>query len=234
MFRVFILMLYICIYSTTAWQIPSNQFLHDFANLQNRKSIIIYLPNIQDQLITGLDKQLIDFRKTASKISLKIACVFHEKITNLTHMSVENDDLHVFIPNDSDMTQSFDVFINLYTLRKKWDQEYWLLDTSGSKFIDDATGYLKNLQLDLDDNLFLYEYNNTLMKEVSIMEYYEIHSSRPRKLRFYGKWNTINGLNVTGEDKWNRRKNLEVSIASIHYIIKVLESKSLIFLNIRE
>ena len=129
-------------------------------------------------------------------------------------MSVENDDLHVFIPNDSDLTHSFDVFINLYSLRKKWYQEYWLLDVSGSKSIDDATtGYLQNLQLDLDDNLFLYTYNNTLiMREVSIMEYYEIHSSHPRKLRFYGNWNTINGLKVTGEDKWNRRKNLEVCI----------------------
>ena len=128
-------------------------------------------------------------------------------------MSVENDDLHVFIPNESDLTQSFDVFINLYSMRKKWDQEYWLLDTSGTKFIDDATtGYLQNLQLDLDDNLFLYEYNNTLMKEVSIMEYYEIHSSRPRKLRFYGKWSTLNGFYFIGEDKWSRRKNLEVSI----------------------
>ena len=212
MFCVFILMLNICIYPMIAWQIPSNQFLLDFAYLHNRKSIIIYLPNIQDQLITGVDKQLIDFRITASKRSLKIACVFHEKITNLTHMSVENDDLHVFIPNDSDLTQSFNIFINLYSLRKKWDQEYWLLDTSGSKFIDAATGYLQNLQLDLDDNLFLYEYNNTLKEEVSIMEYYEIHSSRPRKLRFYGKWSTLNGFYFIGEDKWNRRKNLEVSI----------------------
>ena len=214
MFCVFILMLNICIYSTIAWQIPSNQFLLDFAYLHNRKSIIIYLPNIQDQLITGLDKQLIDFRISASKISLKIACVFHEKITNLTQISVENDDLHVFIPDDSDLTHSFDVFINLYSMRKKWDQEYWLLDTSGTKFIDDATtGYLQNLQLDLDDNFFLYEYNNRLKKEISIMEYYEIHSSRPRKLKFYGKWNKLNGFFVTGEDKWNRRKNLEVSIA---------------------
>ena len=53
------------------------------------------------------------------------------------------------------------------------------------------------------------------MNEVSIMEYYEIHSSHPRKLRFYGNWNTINGLKVTEEDKWNRRKNLEVSIDAL-------------------
>ena len=110
-----------------AWQIPSEQFLLDFANLHNHKSIIIYLPNIQNQLITGMDKQLIDFRKTASIRSLKISCVFHEKVANLTHMSVLNDDLHIFIPNDSDLTHSFDVFINLYSLRKKWNQEYWLL-----------------------------------------------------------------------------------------------------------
>ena len=206
------LMFYICIHTTNAWQIPSDQFLFDFANLHNHKSIIIYLPNIQDQWKNGFDKQLIDLWKTAAIRSLKISCVNHEKIANLTHMSILNDDLHVFIPNSSDLIHSFDIFINLFSLRKKWDQEFWLIDVSGPKSINNTSGYLQNLQLDLDDNLFLYEYNEIPMKEINIKEYYEIHSSHPRKLRFYGNWNEISGLKVTGEDKWNRRKNLEVSI----------------------
>ena len=212
MFFALILMFYICIHTTNAWQIPSDQFLFDFANLHNHKSIILYLPNIQDQLKNGLDKQLIDFWKTAAIRSLKIASVNHEIIANLTHISILNDDLHVFIPNTSDLIHSFDIFINLFSLRKKWDQEFWLIDVSGPKSIDNTIEYLQNLQLDLDDNLFLYKYDNKPMKEINIMEYYEIHSSHPRKLRFYGNWNQISGLKVTREDKWNRRKNLEVSI----------------------
>ena len=115
--------------------------------------------------------------------------------------------MHVFITNDSILTQSLDIFISLYTLQKIRKQEYWLLDVSDFEYID---GHLKTLQMDLDDNLFLYKHGNKLLNEISITEFYEIHSSHPRRSIFYGKWDSINGLNVTSKDKWTRRKSLEV------------------------
>ena len=120
--------------------------------------------------------------------------------------------MHVFIPDDSILTHSLDIFVSLYTLRKIRNQEYWLLDVSDFEYIDGSMENLKTLPLDLDDNLFLYKHGNNSKNEISVTEYYEIHSSHPRKLRFYGNWNKISGLKVTEEDKWNRRKNLEVSI----------------------
>ena len=120
--------------------------------------------------------------------------------------------MHFFIPNDSDLTNSLESFVYLYSLRKEWYQEHWLLDVSGSKSIDDSVGYLQNLRLDLDDDLFLliYSTKDKQFSEVNIWEYYEIHSSLARKVIFLGDWNSAYGLNITNIDKWTRRTNLEV------------------------
>ena len=146
--------------------------------------------------------------------AIKIACVFHEKITNMTALTVAKNELHIFIPNDADLANSLDLFVYVYSLRNDWSQEHWILDVSGSKSINDSIGYLKNLKLDLDDDLFLltYDINHKHSVEVNIWEYYEIHSSLARKVNFLGHWSSSNGLNITKIDKWTRRTNLEVCI----------------------
>ena len=68
---------------------------------------------------------------------------------------------------------------------------------------------LKDLQLDLDDDLFLYSPSNEYW---SIWEFYEIHETRPKKILYYGNWHLKEGLSITNEDKWVRRKNLEVCV----------------------
>ena len=90
---------------------------------------------------------------------------------------------------------------------------------------------LKDLPLDLDDDLFFYSHdnhhhsNNINKKDdnnlgedfISIWEFYEIHPSRPRKLKPYGQWNSSaeKQLSLTKESKWNRRRDLEVSNENI-------------------
>ena len=142
-------------------------------------------------------------------------------VSNLTYIPILDEDLHVFIPNDSDLEYSLDIFFHLYSLRKRWIHEYWLLDVSDLSSITNIRGYLQKLQLDMDDNLFLYSYSSTNINkqftEVSIWEFYEIHSSHPRKLKWYGNWNSFYGLDVTREEKWSRRKNLEVNYIFISF-----------------
>ena len=118
----------------------------------------------------------------------------------------------MFILNDFDLDHSIDQFVHLYSLRQQSNHEFWLLDVSNFKNENKITEYLQNLQLDLDDDLFLYTTSMNHLTELSIWEFYEIHSSLPRKLNFYGNWNINDGLNISKEIKWNRRKNLEVSI----------------------
>ena len=130
----------------------------------------------------------------------------------MSALTVAKNELHFFIPNDSDLTNSLELFVHLYSLRKEWNQEHWLLDASGSKSIDDSIENLENLKLDLDDDLFLLTYrtNDKQSSEINIWEYYEIHSSLSRKVIFLGDWNSAYGLNITKIDKWTRRTNLEV------------------------
>ena len=146
--------------------------------------------------------------------TIKISCVFHEKIANLTALPVAKDELHFFISKDFDLPKSLESFVHLYSLRNDWSQEHWILDVLGSKSINDSIGYLKNLKLDLDDDLFLltYDINHKHSVEVNIWEYYEIHSSVSRKVIHLGGWNPAYGLNITKLDKWTRRTNLEVNI----------------------
>ena len=120
----------------------------------------------------------------------------------------------MFILDDFDLDHSIDQFVHLYSLRQQSNHEFWLLDVSNFKNKNKITEYyLQNLQLDLDDDLFLFNTTsiNNLTEIVSIWEFYEIHSSLPRKLNFYGNWNINDGLNISKEIKWTRRKNLEVS-----------------------
>ena len=150
--------------------------------------------------------------------AIKVTCVFHEKIANLTALTVAKNELHYFIPNDSDLTNNLELFVYIYSLRKDWHQEHWILDVSDLKSIDDSIGYLQNLKLDLDDDLFLLNYgtNDKQFSDVNIWEYYEIHSSLSRKVIFLGDWNSAYGLNITKVNKWTRRTNLEVYIQNCH------------------
>ena len=144
--------------------------------------------------------------------SIKVAYIYHENIVK----NIISADMNLFIPNHSIMNQSLDIFISLYNFQNVRNLKYWLLDVSDFEYIDDSIeGHLKSLQLDLDDNLFLYKHGNNFKNEITITEYYEIHSFHPRRSISYGKWDTINGLKITKEDKWIRRKNLEVELATI-------------------
>ena len=116
-----------------------------------------------------------------------------------------NEDLHVFVPKDFNQTRNiYDDFIQLYALREKWNHEFWLLDTSHA-----GAKHLKNLKLDLDDDLYLYDYEES--RDINIWEFYEIHATRPKKLNYYASWNDKNGLYVPNTEKWDRRKNLQVT-----------------------
>ena len=130
-----------------------------------------------------------------------------------------DENLKVFVPDESDPEKSINIFMELYSSRSRSDQEYWLLDISLWTSPYKVMSKLNNLSLDLDDDLYFYSYKSqpvditltTTDLNLNIWEFYEIHPSRPRKLKEYGKWNS-NGLDLSQETKWIRRRNLEVNI----------------------
>ena len=119
-----------------------------------------------------------------------------------------DENLKIYIPDESNLEKSLEQFVQLYSTRSRADREYWLLDVSSWQSVNDVTEELRDLPLDLDDDLFLF----SKLKDgsaISIWEFYEILPSIPRKLLEYGQW-TSGGLSLNKEKKWNRRRDLEV------------------------
>ena len=67
---------------------------------------------------------------------------------------------------------------------------------------------LKELKIDLDDDLYLYYYNKNDMF-IKLWEFYEIHETIPRKKLFYGNWTLSHGLKLIDQEKWIRRRDLQ-------------------------
>ena len=118
----------------------------------------------------------------------------------------------IFLGAKNDNLQEF---VRIYSLSKKWTHEYWLFDLSVTHNIEETSYLSQNLPLDLDDNLYLFASDgNDNGNNIDIWEFYEIHPTRPRKLDYYGSWTSRNGLNITNEEKWDRRNDLEVFVSS--------------------
>ena len=118
----------------------------------------------------------------------------------------------IFLGANNDNLQEF---VRIYSLSKKWTHEYWLLDLSVTHNIEEILYLSQNLPLDLDDNLYLFASDgNENGNKIDIWEFYEIHPTRPKKINYYGSWMSKIGLNITNEEKWDRRNNLEVCVSS--------------------
>ena len=85
-----------------------------------------------------------------------------------------DEDLQVFIPNTKMIEESIKELVEMYSLRKRNNREYWLIDIGyWTANVDDRTSFydrirndLRDLQLDLDDDLYFFEGKNML-------EYYD-------------------------------------------------------------
>ena len=92
------------------------------------------------------------------------------KIYNKT---VIDEDLQVFIPNTEMIEESIKQFVEMYSLRTRKSHEYWLVDIrywtanveGTNSFYDGIRNDLRDLQLDLDDDLYFFEGK-------TILEYY--------------------------------------------------------------
>ena len=85
--------------------------------------------------------------------------------------------------------------------------------------LEDPEEILKNLSLDLDDDLFWYSYfgeiseinsNNSQNFDIEIKEVYRIHDDNEMTLSVYGNWSNEIGLSIVPDEKWNRRRDLQV------------------------
>ena len=93
--------------------------------------------------------------------------------------------------------------------RTRKDKEYWLVDISALKTMENAKSMLADLALDIDDDVYTFKFvNNTF---VDIWEIYKLKPENDLIVKKFGKWNLEIGLLSTVISKWQRRKDLTVS-----------------------
>ena len=131
-------------------------------------------------------------------------------------MQFHDEVLNVFIMNDENeesVKESQELLTQLYSVRKRTDQDFWLLDAT--VFINENTTQLNlvyeldDLQLDLDDDFYIFHTSNDI-DMIKLFEIYGIHENLPKSMLPYGLWSMEFGLDLIGTGKWERRKNLTV------------------------
>ena len=122
-------------------------------------------------------------------------------------MSNNSQELIVFVPDESDSEGCIKKFIECFNQRKRNNKEYWLLDISSLSTIKkEIKDTLNNLKLDLDDDLFWFEYSS---QGIELYEVYRIHVDFDITVNSFGSWSIDKGLTSPIYGKWIRRKNMQ-------------------------
>ena len=99
--------------------------------------------------------------------------------------------------------------------RSRKNKEFWFIDISAFQTITNAELMLNSLPLDIDDDIFLFM---TMKNDTTrIWEIYKILPEKDLIVRDFGEWTKEFGLNLTTEEKWQRRSNLLVAILNNMY-----------------
>ena len=115
-------------------------------------------------------------------------------------------DLIVFVPDELDIDNQIEGFIDWFNQRKRTNKEFWLMDTTSLKKIKSTRDKLQILKLDLDDDVFWYTYSK---RGIELYEVYRIHEDFDVKVVPFGFWTPENGVSFPPLGKWKRRKNME-------------------------
>ena len=94
--------------------------------------------------------------------------------------------------------------------RTRRDKEYWFIDISAFQNVANASSMLNTLPLDIDDDMFLF-----IFIEDDSARIWEIYKLAPEKdiiIKDFGSWVQEIGLKSTNLGKWQRRRDLSVSI----------------------
>ena len=119
-------------------------------------------------------------------------------------------DLNVYIPDGSSIESVNNNFQNIYSERPRDDNSFWLFDISSYISLENWQKHFQSLDLNLNENLYLYSFKNTTKPKALFWECYQIHPTMPMKIVPYGTWSKKNGLSINSDEKWIRRKDLEV------------------------
>ncbi len=132
----------------------------------------------------------------------------------MQNLSRATQDLHIFLFDDNNLESSVAFLEDLIMAKKRTDVETWLVDITSLNDIDTASKTLSKLSLDLDDNMFWY-LEMPDMSKLDLWEVYRIHPSKSLTIMSYGNWTPPGNLDIKTEEKWSRRRNLEVCSSAV-------------------
>ena len=121
-------------------------------------------------------------------------------------------DLNVYIPDGSSINSVNKNFQKIYSERPRNDNSFWLFDISSYISLENWQKHFQSLNVNLNEDLYLYYFENTTKPKVLIWECYRVHPTMSMKIVPYGTWSKQNGLSINSNEKWIRRKDLEVNV----------------------
>ena len=140
-------------------------------------------------------------------MKMPVSFQFIPKIGQNMSLSKDPQDLIVFVPDEFEIDDHIEKFIGWFNQRKRANREFWLLDITSLGTIELARERLKNLKLDLDDDLYWFAHSRD---GIDLYEAYRIHEDYGISVNQYGFWSIENnGLTIPMHGKWIRRQNME-------------------------
>jgi hypothetical protein len=132
-----------------------------------------------------------------------------------------DEDLIVFIIDENDVIGSVLMLQNsFYNRQIRTSVEVWLIDVRAFESRDTWKLALMGIPFNLNDDVFLYSHDN----ETNIFHIWEVYKIDPKCQMIilnHGNWSTSDGLKLTKEEKWKRRRNLQVDYTFTFYNFKV-------------
>jgi hypothetical protein len=123
---------------------------------------------------------------------------------------IMDEDLIVFIIDENDVIRSVGILQKIFNSRLRSVQQVWLIDVSALESTYNFKRDLMGIPFDLNDDVFLYLHDI----ESNIFHIWEVYKLDPKCeliILNHGNWSTSDGLKLTKDKKWNRRRDLQVN-----------------------
>ena len=124
-------------------------------------------------------------------------------------LKVSEEDFNIFIINDENLKYSVDYLKSMIKRRTRKNLDFWLFDISSLDSINSLYSLLNDFNLRVNDDIFIVKFDEQ-SNYADVWEIYKLSSDQALIIDGLGTWSESNGLNMTTEEKYQRRSNLMV------------------------
>jgi hypothetical protein len=121
-----------------------------------------------------------------------------------------DEDLIVFVIDENDAIGSVLMLQKIFNNRLRTSVEVWLIDISAFESSNNWKLALNGILFDLNDDVLIYSHDN----DTNIFHIWEVYKIDPKCeliILNHGNWSASDGLKLTKDKKWKRRRDLQVN-----------------------